>query len=75
MKKTVNKVDISIAVTLMCLFLFFSLKAYGPFEALERFFYSAEMRLDLPTVSLENKIAIVNIDNKSLHCPGPGPGT
>ena len=73
MKKPINKIDISVAVTLMCLFLFFSLKAYGPFEALERFFYSAEMRLDLPTVSLENKIAIVNIDNKSLQQLGPWP--
>jgi len=73
MKKPISKIDISITITLMCLFLFFSLKAYGPFEALERFFYSAEMRLDLPTMSLENKIAIVNIDSKSLQQLGPWP--
>jgi len=73
MKKPISKIDISITITLMCLFLFFSLKAYSPFEALERFFYSAEMRLDLPTMSLENKIAIVNIDSKSLQQLGPWP--
>ncbi|OPX36710.1 MAG: hypothetical protein B1H13_14005 [Desulfobacteraceae bacterium 4484_190.3] len=31
------------------------------------------MRLDLPTISLENKIAIVNIDAKSLQQLGPWP--
>jgi len=73
MKKPINKIDIFITICIVLLFLFFSLKTYGPFEALERFFYNAEMRLDLPTISLENKIAIVNIDAKSLQQLGPWP--
>lgn len=73
MKKPINKIDIFITICIVLLFLFFSLKRYGPFEALERFFYNAEMRLDLPTISLENKIAIVNIDAKSLQQLGPWP--
>jgi len=73
MKKPINKIDIFITICIVLLFLFFSLKTYRPFEALERFFYNAEMRLDLPTISLENKIAIVNIDAKSLQQLGPWP--
>jgi eukaryotic-like serine/threonine-protein kinase len=73
MKKAINNRDIFIPIIIVFIFLFFSLKAYGPFEALERFFYNAEMRLDIPTVSLENKIAIVNIDDKSLQQLGPWP--
>ena len=73
MKKPINKTDTVIVSFLVLLFLFFSFRAYGPFESLERFFYKAEMRLDLPTISLENKIAIVNIDAKSLQQLGPWP--
>ncbi|HDZ23305.1 MAG TPA: CHASE2 domain-containing protein, partial [Desulfobacteraceae bacterium] len=73
MKKPINKTDTVIVSFLILLFLFFSFRAYGPFESLEQFFYKAEMRLDLPTISLENKIAIVNIDAKSLQQLGPWP--
>ena len=73
MKKPINKTDTVIVSFLVLLFLFFSFRAYGPFESLEQFFYKAEMRLDLPTISLENKIAIVNIDAKSLQQLGPWP--
>lgn len=43
------------------------------FEVVERLVYSVEMRLDLPTSPGENKIAIVNIDDKSLKQLGPWP--
>jgi len=73
MKKTISRTDIIITVSIILLSIFFSVKKYAPFESLERFFYKAEMRLDLPTISLENKIAIVNIDAKSLQQLGPWP--
>lgn len=73
MKKSINKIDIFIAIVLIGFFIFSSTKAYPVFETLEQFIYSAEMRLDLPTTTLDNKIAIVNIDNKSLKELGPWP--
>ena len=73
MKKTISKIDVFVTAGIVLLFLFFSLQAYSLFESLERFFYKSEMRLDLPTISLENKIAIVNIDAKSLEKLGPWP--
>lgn len=73
MKKTISRTDIIITVSIILLSIFFSVKKYAPLESLERFFYKAEMRLDLPTISLENKIAIVNIDAKSLQQLGPWP--
>lgn len=42
-------------------------------EGIERIIYSVEMRLDLPRSMGENKIAIVNIDEKSLNQLGPWP--
>jgi eukaryotic-like serine/threonine-protein kinase len=73
MKKTINEINLFIVITLVGTFIFLSLKGYPAFEALERFIYSAEMRLDLPTSSFDNKIAIVDIDKKSLEQLGPWP--
>lgn len=42
-------------------------------EGMERIVYSVEMRLDSPRSIGENKIAIVNIDEKSLNQLGPWP--
>jgi len=73
MKKTTNEISLFITIILVGIFIFLSLKGYPALEAVERFIYSTEMRLDLPTSFYDNKIAIVNIDNKSLEQFGPWP--
>lgn len=52
---------------------FFSFMGFEGFESLEKVIYGIEMRLDLPQTFGENKIAIVNIDEKSLRHLGPWP--
>ena len=55
------------------IFISFSFSSFTIFESLERIIYSVEMRLDLPQNVRENRIAIVNIDDKSLKQLGPWP--
>ena len=55
------------------IFISFSFSSFTIFESLERIIYSVEMRLDLPQNMGENRIAIVNIDDKSLKQLGPWP--
>jgi hypothetical protein len=73
MKTSVKKTDILIATIIALVFIAFSFKEFPLFEGLERIIYSVEMRLDLPGSMGENKIAIVNIDEKSLKQLGPWP--
>ncbi len=73
MKTSVKKIDILIAVLIALVFIASSFKAFPLFEGLERIIYSVEMRLDLPSSMGDNKIAIVNIDEKSLKQLGPWP--
>jgi CHASE2 domain-containing sensor protein/tRNA A-37 threonylcarbamoyl transferase component Bud32 len=73
MKKATDEINLLIAIIVVGIFIFLSLKGYPAPEAIERFIYSAEMRLDLSPPSFENKIAIVNIDAKSLEQLGPWP--
>ncbi|MBW1943292.1 MAG: CHASE2 domain-containing protein [Deltaproteobacteria bacterium] len=54
-------------------YIFFSFNNFGFFESIERFAYGVQMRLDLPQSMGQNKIAIVNIDDKSLQHLGPWP--
>jgi serine/threonine-protein kinase len=69
----INKEDLLIATLVAVVFTFFSFKSFTIFESLERVIYGIEMRLDLPPNLGENRIAIVNIDNKSLKQLGPWP--
>ena len=74
MKKfELNKTDLLIGIMVAGIFIFFSFKAFTIFESLERVIYGIEMRLDPPRNLGENRIAIVNIDEKSLKLLGPWP--
>jgi eukaryotic-like serine/threonine-protein kinase len=73
MKISVKKADVLIAAAIAVAFIAFSFKAFPLFEGLERIIYSVEMRLDLAGSMGENRIAIVNIDEKSLKQLGPWP--
>lgn len=73
MKRSLNKADLLIAALTSILFVFFSFVGISAFEALERIIYGIHMRLDLPRSPGENRIAIVNIDDKSLDQLGPWP--
>jgi len=74
MKKIpIKRHDIFIGVSVAFLFLFFSFNSLAIFESLERVIYGIEMRLDAPRNVGPNRIAIVNIDNKSIQQLGPWP--
>ncbi len=72
-KLELNKTDLLIGIMVAGIFIFFSFKAFTIFESLERVIYGIEMRLDPPRNLGENRIAIVNIDEKSLKLLGPWP--
>ncbi len=74
MKKIpIKRQDIFIGVSVAFLFIFFSFNSLAIFESLERVIYGIEMRLDAPRNVGHNRIAIVNIDNKSIQQLGPWP--
>jgi len=73
MKLTVNRTDLLITALIAVFYIFLSFRAFPLLEGMERIVYSVEMRLDLPRSMGENKIAIVNIDEKSLDQLGPWP--
>ncbi len=73
MKLTVNRTDLLITALIAVFYIFLSFRAFPLLEGMERIVYSVEMRLDLPRSMGENKIAIVNIDEKSLTQLGPWP--
>jgi serine/threonine-protein kinase len=73
MKLTVNRTDLLITALIAVFYIFLSFRAFPLLESMERIIYSVEMRLDLPRSMGENKIAIVNIDEKSLNQLGPWP--
>jgi adenylate cyclase len=74
MKKIqVKREDLLIGILTAVIFVFFSFNSFKAFDPLERITYSIEMRLDSPTNLAENRIAIVNIDNKSIDQLGSWP--
>jgi eukaryotic-like serine/threonine-protein kinase len=73
MKLTVNRTDLLITALIAVFYIFLSFRAFPLLESMERIVYSVEMRLDLPRSMGDNKIAIVNIDEKSLNQLGPWP--
>ena len=72
-KIQLKKEDLLIGIMVAGIFIFFSFKAFTIFESLEKVIYGIEMRLDPPRNLGENRIAIVNIDDKSLNLLGPWP--
>ncbi len=73
MKLSFKKSDLLITALVALLFVFLSFQNFALFEGLERIIYSIEMRLDLPRSSGRSRIAIVNIDEKSINQLGPWP--
>ncbi|MFC1869546.1 CHASE2 domain-containing protein, partial [Thermodesulfobacteriota bacterium] len=61
------------AIIIAAIFIAFSFSAFSAFESLERILYGVEMRLALPSAMGAGKIAIVNIDEKSLQHLGSWP--
>jgi eukaryotic-like serine/threonine-protein kinase len=72
-KFKIDKADIIIALASAVLFVLLAIGTFQPFESLEKIVYGMHMRLDLPDSMRENKIAIVNIDEKSLNQLGRWP--
>ncbi len=72
-KISFNRSDLIIGIVAACLCVFFSFMNFSVFESLERVIYGIEMRLALPQSTGASKIAIVNIDEKSLKQVGPWP--
>lgn len=54
-------------------FILLSFASFSVFESIEKVFYGIEMRFALPHGMAENRIAIVNIDEKSIKNLGPWP--
>lgn len=73
MKISFNRTSLLVTALIAVFFVFLSFKSFYPLESLERVVYSIQMRLDLGGSIAENKIAIVNIDDKSLEQLGPWP--
>jgi len=69
----IEKADLIIGVLAAVLFAAISFGSFRVFETLEKIIYGMEMRLDLPERIGENRIAIVNIDEKSIHQLGRWP--
>lgn len=72
-KLSFNRSDLYISIIVALLCVIFSFTHFGVFEALEKVIYGVEMRLALPQGTGASKIAIVNIDEKSLKQLGPWP--
>ncbi len=69
----VKREDILMGILAAVVFIFFSFNSYRLFDPLERIIYGIEMRLDSPTNLVQNHIAIVNIDEKSIDQMGSWP--
>ncbi|MFC1533334.1 CHASE2 domain-containing serine/threonine-protein kinase [Thermodesulfobacteriota bacterium] len=65
--------DLIKAIIISVIFIALSFGNYNVFESLERILYGIEMRLALSHSMGASKIAIVNIDEKSLKDLGPWP--
>src|SRR3989339_2267834 len=69
----VGKTELLIATLSAALFIALSFWSFRTFESIGKILYGMEMRLDLPQRGGENRIAIVNIDEKSLNQLGRWP--
>ncbi|PKN63862.1 MAG: serine/threonine protein kinase [Deltaproteobacteria bacterium HGW-Deltaproteobacteria-15] len=68
-----GKTELLIATLSAALFIALSFGSFRTFESIGKILYGMEMRLDLPQRGGENRIAIVNIDEKSLNQLGRWP--
>ncbi|MFC1862798.1 CHASE2 domain-containing protein [Thermodesulfobacteriota bacterium] len=72
-KIKIKTVDLVTGIIISVIFIIFSFSGFTVFESLEKIIYGVEMRFSLPPGMGENRIAIVNIDEKSLRQLGPWP--
>jgi len=68
-----NITDLLRGIIIAGIFIAFSFGNFSFFESLERFIYGIEMRFSISPSMGMNRIAIVNIDEKSLKHLGPWP--
>ncbi len=73
MNEFFKKTDFLVACLISAVLVFFTLNPVSPLETVEGFFYSVRMRLDLPRTLMVPKVAIVNIDEKSIQHLGTWP--
>lgn len=73
MKETDQKTNLLIGAIVVAIFVYLSFAQFSPFESLEKVVYEIEMRLDTPRNPGESKVAIVNIDDKSIRKLGEWP--
>jgi len=73
MKENGKKTNLIIGAIVVALFTYLSFMSFPFFESLEKVIYEIEMRLDTPRNPGESKVAIVNIDDKSIEEYGPWP--
>ncbi len=73
MKEAGSETNLIIAVVVTATFIYLSFTYLPFFESLEKVVYEIEMRLDTPRNPGESKVAIVNIDDKSIAKLGKWP--
>jgi CHASE2 domain-containing sensor protein len=73
MSKNVLRTNLFIGSFFVAICMYLSFMTFSPFEKLEKQIYEIEMRLDTPRNPGESKVAIVNIDDKSISKLGQWP--
>ena len=73
MKESDLKTNLLIGALIVAAFVYLSFARFSFFETLEKQIYKIQMRLDLPRNPGESPVAIVNIDDKSVHRVGRWP--
>jgi len=73
MNKNDSRTNLFIGSLVIAICMYLSFMGFSPFESLEKRIYEIEMRLDTPRNPSESKVAIVNIDDKSIRKLGKWP--
>ncbi|MBW2332175.1 MAG: CHASE2 domain-containing protein [Deltaproteobacteria bacterium] len=73
MNKKDLRTNLFIGLLVIAICMYLSFMSFSPFESLEKQIYEIEMRLDTPRNPGESKVALVNIDDKSISKLGQWP--
>jgi CHASE2 domain-containing sensor protein len=73
MKESDRKTNLIIGAFVVVAFIYLSFMHFPFIESLEKVVYEIQMRLDTPRNPGESKVAIVNIDDKSINKLGKWP--
>ena len=73
MNKNDSRTNLFIGSFVIAICMYLSFMTFPAFETLEKRIYEIEMRLDTPRNPSESKVAIVNIDDKSIRKLGQWP--